>query len=145
MPDKLYDLADKIVNMARPNPPRGHRPDPRYDDHIVSATLINKLREAVEEEAQFKGDKLGDLVVLEDRWVNRSGWQTGIYVRAITPDGYKSVDIAVLTPTSLLKWLRMHGEVNKLAENCVGVLLGHGGLNSLDLTYDRKWWEEKGD
>jgi len=141
MPEKLWSIAEKIVEMAQPRPSRGHAPSPD-DDHLVAGPLMKRLREAVEEEREFVGLK-GDLVVIEDRWVDREKYKTGIYVRAITPDGYKSVDIAVLTPTSLLKWLRIHGGENKLAENCVGVLLGHGGLHSLELSYDRKWWEEE--
>jgi hypothetical protein len=70
-----------------------------------------------------------DLVVMEDRWLEKDKWSTGIFVRAITPDGWKSVDIAVLTPTSLVKWLRKDGGANNLAENVVGILLGHGNVH----------------
>ena len=72
---------------------------------------------------------MDELVVIEDRWVDRDKWQTGIFVRAITPDGWESVDIGVLTPTSLLKWLKKDGGDNPLAENAVGILLGHGHLH----------------
>jgi hypothetical protein len=72
---------------------------------------------------------MDDLVVIEDRWVERDKWNTGIFVKAITPDGRDSVDIAVLTPTSLLKWLKHDGGDNPIAENTVGVLLGHGHLH----------------
>jgi len=70
-----------------------------------------------------------DLVVIEERWLERDKWNTGIFVRAITPDGWKSVDIAVLTPVSLLEWLKSQEGENKLAEDTVGILLGHGHLN----------------
>jgi len=72
---------------------------------------------------------MDELVVIEDRWVDRDKWQTGIFVRATTPDGVKSADIAVLTPESLLKWLKMHDGDNQLAEDTVGILLGHGHLH----------------
>ena len=74
-------------------------------------------------------EKLDYLIVIEDRWVEKDKWSTGIYVRALTPDGITSADIATLTPTSLLKWLQMDGGSNPLAENTVGVLLGHGHLH----------------
>jgi hypothetical protein len=73
-----------------------------------------------------------ELVVLEDRWVDEELLNTGIYVRALTPDGYASVDIACLTPVSLLKWLRSNGGNNPLAENTVGVLLGHGHITDTE-------------
>lgn len=69
-----------------------------------------------------------ELVVMEDRWENKDLPDTGIFVRALTPDGYASVDIACLTPNSLLKWLRSGGGENEIAENVVGVLLGHGHI-----------------
>ena len=72
---------------------------------------------------------MDELVVIEDRWVERDKWSTGIFVRAITPDGWKSVDIAVLTPTSLLNWLKKDGGDNSIAEDTVGILLGHGHLH----------------
>lgn len=70
-----------------------------------------------------------DLVVIEERWLERDKWSTGIYVRAVTPDGWRSVDIAVLTPESLLRWLQHDGGNNSIAENTVGILLGHGHLH----------------
>lgn len=51
---------------------------------------------------------------------------TGIYVRAMAPDGtYGSHDIAVLTRASLISWLRCRGGSNDWAEGVVAVLLGH--------------------
>lgn len=51
---------------------------------------------------------------------------TGIYVRAMAPDGtYGSHDIAVLTRASLMSWLRCRGGSNDWAESVVAVLLGH--------------------
>ena len=49
---------------------------------------------------------------------------TGIFVRA---EG-KSVDISELTSGSLLVWLRSRDGNNPLAENTVGILLGHGHI-----------------
>lgn len=54
---------------------------------------------------------------------------TGIYIRAQWPHGnWDSVDIACLDAPSLLEWLRGHDGDNMLAENVVGVLLGHGHI-----------------
>jgi hypothetical protein len=69
-----------------------------------------------------------ELIVMEDRWESEDVPITGIYVRALTPDGYASADLGHLTPKSLLKWLRHCGGKNPLAENTVGVLLGHGHI-----------------
>jgi hypothetical protein len=55
---------------------------------------------------------------------------TGIYVRARRPDGgWESVDLAYLDGPSLLWWLRSQGGDNRLAEDVVGILLGHGHLH----------------
>ncbi len=57
---------------------------------------------------------------------------TGICVRAQNPDGsWASADIYELTKGSLLEWLRSRGGENPLAENVVGVLLGHGHLHAV--------------
>jgi hypothetical protein len=53
---------------------------------------------------------------------------TGIYVRAKQGKKWHSVDIAVLQPASLLAWLRRDGEQNCLAENVIGIILGHGHI-----------------
>ena len=54
---------------------------------------------------------------------------TGIYVRAKFPEGgWGNVDIRDLDAESLLRWLRSRGGNNQLAENVVGILLGHGHL-----------------
>jgi hypothetical protein len=56
---------------------------------------------------------------------------TGIYVRAMRPDGgYESVDLAYLDAPSLLGWLKSKGGDNPLAEDVVGILLGHGHLHN---------------
>jgi len=54
---------------------------------------------------------------------------TGIYIRAKLDDRFGAYDIATLTKESLLEWLRSHGGANELAENVVGLLLGHGHLH----------------
>lgn len=55
--------------------------------------------------------------------------ETGIFVRAQDADGkWGSHDIAHLTPESLLAWLRNRGGHNQIAENVVGILLGHGHI-----------------
>jgi len=60
--------------------------------------------------------------------------KTGIFVRAIGPDGkYGSYCISQLTNGSLLEWLRSRGGSNLLAENVVGILLGRGHLHETDL------------
>ena len=51
---------------------------------------------------------------------------TGIYVRAVGLNGrWGSHDIAELDAPSLLAWLRSH---DGMAENVVGILLGHGHI-----------------
>ena len=57
---------------------------------------------------------------------------TGIYCRAKSVDGkWGSFDIAELTRESLLIFLRSRGGDNPWAEDCVGILLGHGHLHKL--------------
>jgi hypothetical protein len=65
-----------------------------------------------------------------ERWADKEEVvYTGIYVRALSPEGkYESVDIYQLDKASLLNWLRSRGGKNEWAENCVGVLLGYGNL-----------------
>jgi hypothetical protein len=54
---------------------------------------------------------------------------TGIFVRAKYPgDLWKPADIILLTKESLLEWLRSRGGENSWAENCVGIMLGHGNI-----------------
>lgn len=56
---------------------------------------------------------------------------TGIFVRALMPDGkWDSADIAILDKESLLAWLRSRSGNNEWAENMVGILLGHGNLHT---------------
>ena len=65
-----------------------------------------------------------------ERWNEKEKWDdtTGIYIRALSPDGsWESVDIALLDKESLLSWLRSRGGKNEWAENCVGAMLGHVG------------------
>ncbi len=51
---------------------------------------------------------------------------TGIYIRAIGQDGrLGSYDMAELDAESLTQWLKRDGGDNKLAENCVRVMLDH--------------------
>lgn len=59
----------------------------------------------------------------------RSSTETGIYVRAMVFGKYETVDISMLDKESLLAWLRSRGGENHFAEDCVGILLGHGRLN----------------
>ena len=56
----------------------------------------------------------------------------GVYVRAYAPGGgVGSYDIAHLDKASLRAWLLSRGGDNPLAENVVGVLLGHGHLHEV--------------
>lgn len=58
--------------------------------------------------------------------------ETGIFVRAQDNNGkWHSADIAHLDKDSLLVWLRSRGGDNALAENTVGLLLGHGHLRDV--------------
>lgn len=59
----------------------------------------------------------------------REAHATGIYVRAQLGETWGSFDIAELDKASLLDWLRSDGGSNKLAENTVGIILGHGHLH----------------
>lgn len=65
------------------------------------------------------------------RWANKEDWEgTGIYVRATFDDGtWGVVEISHLDKASLLNWLKSTGGDNRIAENCVGILLGHGSLH----------------
>jgi len=55
---------------------------------------------------------------------------TGIYIRAIGLDGrFGSFDIAELDAPSLLAFLRSRGGDNRWAEDCCGIILGHGHLH----------------
>lgn len=51
--------------------------------------------------------------------------ETGIFIRARAAGCWCSADIAHIDRDSLLRWLRSRGGDNKLAENCVLILLGH--------------------
>lgn len=52
--------------------------------------------------------------------------QTGLFVRAMAPDGkFGSYDIGLLDRESLITWLRSRGGENVFAENCVLVMLNH--------------------
>lgn len=65
----------------------------------------------------------------KEGWVDY-GDTTGIPIRAQDPDGvWGTFDIASLDKESLLTWLKGDGGDNELAEDTVGVLLGHGHLN----------------
>ncbi|MBN3951944.1 MAG: hypothetical protein HWQ38_37960 [Nostoc sp. NMS7] len=66
-----------------------------------------------------------------NRWAIQEQWQgTHIYVRAQHPDGgWETVEISLLDKPSLLSWLKSMGGDNRIAENCVGALLGHGHLH----------------
>lgn len=56
--------------------------------------------------------------------------KSGINVRAVGTDGRKGIaDIVMLDRPSLLAWLKSSGGNNTLAENTVGILLGHGHLH----------------
>jgi len=74
---------------------------------------------------------LQELKVDESRLNDRLRFQAcDIVIMAMYPDGkIAQADVAVLDKASLLKWLRSRGGENKLAENVVGVVLGHGPLH----------------
>ena len=55
---------------------------------------------------------------------------TGIMVRAKDQNIFVSADLAELDRASLLAWLRSRGGDNPWAEDCVGILLGHGHLHT---------------
>lgn len=50
---------------------------------------------------------------------------TGIFVRAKYGEEWGAFDIATLTRSSLIEWLRSRGGDNEWAENAVAMLLGH--------------------
>ena len=54
---------------------------------------------------------------------------TGIYVRAKHNDSWGSFDIYELNKESLVIWLTDSGCSNPMAENTVGILLGHGHIH----------------
>lgn len=56
--------------------------------------------------------------------------ETGIYVRAQDSIGqYISCDMSELSKESLLEFIRSRGGDNPWAENCLGIVLGHGHLH----------------
>ena len=60
---------------------------------------------------------------------HRSGIaNTGILVRAKMRDKWGAFDISDLNKESLLAFLRSRGGDNPWAEDCVGIILGHGHL-----------------
>ena len=80
-----------------------------------------------------------ELTVDTERYEDSIEWagtdvliETSVFVRAKTPDGWDSVDIATLDKSSLLSWLRSRGGDNRWAEDLVGILLGHGHLHPTD-------------
>ena len=54
--------------------------------------------------------------------------ETDIFVRAKDGNKWGSFNIGQLDSVSLLRFLRSRGGCNEFAENCVGVMLGHGHL-----------------
>lgn len=50
---------------------------------------------------------------------------TGIYIRAILDDRWGSHDVVHLDADSLISWLHSRGDCNPMAENMLGVVLGH--------------------
>lgn len=75
---------------------------------------------------------MNELTISQERFEDKDAWgHTGIYVRAKHKNGgWESVDIVLLEKESLLEWLRSRGGNNPWAEDCVGLLLGHGHLHS---------------
>ena len=70
-----------------------------------------------------------ELKISTERWGDDKWEGTGIYIRALTPNGkWESVDIAYLDAESMRLWLRSRGGENEWAENVVGILLGYGHL-----------------
>jgi hypothetical protein len=70
-----------------------------------------------------------ELKVSKKRWKHSRLPATGIFVRAMLPDGsWDSVDISHLTAESLLEWLRSRGGKNAWAENVVLTMLGHNQI-----------------
>lgn len=61
--------------------------------------------------------------------------ETGIYVRATLRGKWGSYDIVSLDRHSLFAWLRSRDGQNYLAENVVGILLGHGSIANADGSY----------
>jgi hypothetical protein len=57
-------------------------------------------------------------------------YPTGIPIRANLHGKWGTYDIANLDKDSLLEWLQSRGGVNRMAEDIVGVLLGHGFLHT---------------
>lgn len=56
---------------------------------------------------------------------------SGIYVRATLNGKWGAHDIAELDKASLLRFLRSRGGDNRFAEDCCGIVLGHGHLHPL--------------
>lgn len=59
--------------------------------------------------------------------------ETGIYVRAQDINGsWVSCDMCELTKSSLLEFLKSRGGDNPWAEDCCGIILGHGHLHAVE-------------
>lgn len=58
--------------------------------------------------------------------------ECGIPVRALHNGKWGSHDITLLDEASLLTWLKSRDGDNMLAENVVGLLLGHGNLHPVE-------------
>ncbi len=69
------------------------------------------------------------LKVAPDRLKERYEDATGIYIRAKADEKWGSYDIAQLDKDSLLLFLRSRGGDNPWAEDCIGIMLGHGHLH----------------
>jgi|APSaa5957512622_1039677.scaffolds.fasta_scaffold139126_2 hypothetical protein len=73
------------------------------------------------------------LTICPKREVQEYQGTTGIYIRAKHPETgrYGTYDLYQLDAHSLLRWLRSRGGDNSMAEDVVGVLLGHGHLHPM--------------
>jgi len=81
------------------------------------------------EDRRDMGEEVTGLTVDPERLI--ANIKTGIYVRAKSGDKWVTTDVANITSRSLLVWLRSRGGRNDWAEDCVGILLGHGPIATL--------------
>ncbi|MHC5827014.1 MAG: hypothetical protein ACYT04_66880, partial [Nostoc sp.] len=98
------------------------------DDILFAVICLDEKDEAISYLEKILNCNFMSLKIDPTRWANHEQWLgTQIFVRAQHPNGVaETVEISLLDKSSLLAWLKSMGGDNRIAENCVGLLLGHG-------------------
>jgi hypothetical protein len=124
-------IADviKAIRECPLDPFLGYKPD---DTTAATASAIRSVQHLfpwIEGNTMVESEYTVDL----GRCLNDEETGTGIYIRAKLVNGgterWVDADLVELDKASVLAWLRSRGGDNPWAENCVGILLGHGPLH----------------